>query len=54
LSSLEPLRSKLSRRNRRKFEQKAAKETKTDWVSVLFIRQGLRGLSGSAIVVVLA
>ena len=33
----EPLGSKLNRRIRRKFEQKAAKETKTDWVSVLFI-----------------
>jgi hypothetical protein len=33
-------RSKLNRRNRRKFEQKAAKETKTDvdWVSVMVIR----------------
>src|ERR1700735_4898176 len=41
-SSLETLRSKLNRRNRRKFEQKAAKETKTDCgrVSVMVIRQG--------------
>src|SRR5580693_5141239 len=39
---------KLNRRNRRKFEQKAAKETKTDCgrVSVMVIRQGLRRLSG--------
>ena len=53
----EPLPSMLNRRQRREFEQKAAKETKVNqgWASVMVIRLGLwrlsnrpRGLNGAA------